>query len=269
MRKAALLAATALCALGVPAYADTIDPLDPLHSTVCSGAGTGCATTDNNSFAPLTQLTNWGFQISPGPATGDTLTLAILVPLNQILALGQTQTSFSLPAVTDAHSGLTIVQSTQLGLFNAGDGTSLSGFLGLNNGFSPTDNFSNASAGEATENPGFAANPNFVAFTVTLTGSIALEAADATTLLNDFSFGANVPDGTVIAGFFHETTDKQGNPCISKCYIGTAASNDLVVGTTSVPVPGPTVGAGLPGLGAAGFALLGLNRLRRRRTSVA
>jgi hypothetical protein len=50
----------------------------------------------------------------------------------------------------------------------------------------------------------------------------------------------------VIVGLFHETIDHKGNP--TNDFVGTAASADLVITSTNVSVPGPIVGAGLPGL---------------------
>jgi hypothetical protein len=75
VRKFLLAAALALPSL--PAVADA------LHGVVCGPGGTGCINTDNNNFAPIPGgvSTNWGFEISPGPQTGD-LILAVLVPTN-------------------------------------------------------------------------------------------------------------------------------------------------------------------------------------------
>jgi hypothetical protein len=224
---------------------------DPLHGTVCTGAGTGCSNTDNGSFAPLPagQFTNWGFDISPGPATGN-LILAILVPTN-----GINVGTFNLPTLTDdGGPSLSEVVVSRVSLFNSSS-PDLPTYLGLS-GYSPTDNFSNASAGETTAiDPGFSGS--FLAFTVTLTG-ITLNDESSTTIMNDFSFGSNLPAGTVIGGLFAETSGSQAGKDI-----GTAASGDLVI-TPTAAVPGPTAGAGLPGLALAGFGLfIGWRRRRR------
>jgi hypothetical protein len=231
------------------ANAQTVE--DPLHGMICTGAGTGCSNAaDNNSFTPLPagQFTNWGFSISPAPQTGN-LTLVVLVPTNNISV-----TTFNLPGLTDNGGpslGETVFSRTSL--FNAGS-PDLAAYLTLPNAssYSPTDNFSNASAGEASLNPGFSGN--FLAFTINVPG-ITLGGTSDTTLANDFSFGSNLPTGTAIVGLFQSNTGD---------FIGTAASADLVVNQLAA-VPGPIVGAGLPGLFA--FALLGLARLRRFRNS--
>jgi hypothetical protein len=258
-----LMVATALAlAFAAPAYADIIDPL---HSVVCSSGGTACVNTDNNDFAPTTQDTNLGFEISPPNSNSGTLTLAIMVPTNLIDV-----TTFSLGTLKD--NGVAIPSgdiSKIAGLFNTGDGSSLAAFLGLPNAglYSPTDNFSNASAGEIDPSKGPVVNAgfggDFLTFTVTLPG-ITLDAQGSATIANDFSFGTNIPVGTVIAGFF-ATLDGQGNPE----FVGTAASEDLVLTQQFSAVPAPIVGAGIPGIIAGSLTLLGLGRYRRKRLAAA
>jgi hypothetical protein len=252
MKKMLLLAVAALLA-AAPANADTIDPLDPLHGMICSGAGTGCSNAaDNGSFTPLSQTNNWGFSISPGPATGD-LILAILVPTNSINIA-----TFNIPSLTDNGGGpLASSVFSRTTLFNVGDGASLSAYLNLPNAgsYSPTDNFANASAGEATENPLFSGN--FLAFTIALTG-ITLGDTSSTTIANDFSFGANLPAGTVIVGLFNELVDKKGDAVNQ--FIGTAASADLVITPFASETPLPAA-AWLFGSALGGGAML----LRRRK----
>lgn len=252
MRKClALMLAVAALFVVRPALGDTV--LDPLLSYSCTGAGTGCAQTDNGTFAPLSQVNNWGFEIAPGPQTGS-LTLGIFVPTNLI-----DTTTFALPGLTDNGGGL-LAALKIAALLNAGDGSSIATYLNLPNAgdFSPTDNFANLSAGEAVENPGFGGN--FLSFTVTL-NNITLDGNGSTTLLNDFSFGANLPAGTVIAGFFTIAD------CSKNCFVGTAASNDLVVtplATGETPLPG-AVWLFASGLGAFGMML----RKRRKQLALA
>jgi hypothetical protein len=77
----------------------------------------------------------------------------VLVPTNTINV-----TTYNLPALTDnAGPALTENVFSRVNLFNAGSPV-LPSYLGLAGSYSPNDNFSNASAGEATENPGFSGN---------------------------------------------------------------------------------------------------------------
>jgi PEP-CTERM motif len=251
--KKLLLTATVLAAFYMPASAQIVD--DPLHSVVCGSGGTGCVNTDNGSFAPLPAgvVTNWGFEISPPNSNSGTLFLGVLVPTNSIDA-----STFNLPTLTDNGGGpLTETVVSRSVLFTSANGSNLASYLGLGNNFSPTDNFSNASAGEATLNPSF--NGKFLAFTVAIPG-VTLDAQGSTTIANDFSFGANLPAGTVIAGFF-TFTDSKGME-----FVGTAASGDLVVSPVASAVPEPaTWGMMLLGFIGLGFAF----RQRRRMVGLA
>jgi hypothetical protein len=251
--KRVLLAATALAAIAlsgmVSAKADTLE--DPLHGMVCSGAGTGCSNAgDNGSFTPLASVSNFAFSISPGPASGN-LTLVFGVPTDEI-----NTGTFNLPGLTDNGGGVGSSVFSRVNFFNAGSGL-LSSYLGLAS-FSPTDNFSNLSAGTSTFDPTFGGN--FLVFTATIPG-ITLNKTSDTTALNDFSFGSNLPGGSFITGLFVET---DGN-CGDKCNIGTAASAHLV---TTHSVPGPLAGAGLPGILAGCIGLVGLARRRFKKRPV-
>jgi hypothetical protein len=247
--KKLLLAGASLAFLAVPAMADTVD--DPLHSAVCGAGGTGCVNTDLGAFAPIAGDVNWTFMPSPGPQTGETF-IVVLVPTNQINPL-----TYNTPTLSDnggsPFSGNVV---SRLNLFNAGNGASLAAYAGLPAAFgaySPTDNFSNASAGQSTYNPGF--NGNFLVFTFDL-GMLTLDAQGAVNTTNNFSAAASLPVGTVITAFMESQTTQKD--------IGTAPSEDLIV-THSDPVPGPVVGAGLPGMMAMLFGGLLLSRRRRNR----
>jgi hypothetical protein len=247
----------AACALLVPVTAPSAAILgDPLLSYSCSGAGTGCAQTDNGTFAPLSSA-NWGFEIAPGPATGN-LTLGIFVPTNEINA-----STYALPTLNE--NGSALGAFLKIGaLLNVGDGSSIATFLGLPNAgsFSPTDNFANLSAGEGVENPGFGGN--FLAFKITLNG-VTLDGNGSSTLLQDFMFGSNLPAGAVIVAFFNETVDAKGVACTNNCFIGTAASNDLVVTPQLLSTPLPSA-VWLFGSAIAGLGLLSRRRKTRKET---
>jgi len=243
-----LLLTTALLALGLQgAVADTL--LDPLHGMVCSGAGTACTNSgDNGSFTPLGSVSNWGFSVNPGPATGN-LTLVFMVPTNEINVA-----TFNLPGLTDNGGSIGTSVFSRVSLFQSGS-PDLPVYLGLPNAgsYSPTDNFSNMSAGTSNFDPGFTGQ--FLVFTATLNG-INLSDVSSTTILNDFSFGSNLPAGTEIAGLFFETSGPEAGS-----YIGTAASGHLT--TTTLAVPGPVAGAGLPGLITLGAGVVAWTRRRR------
>jgi hypothetical protein len=246
-----MLATTALIGFAImPAMADTID--DPLHGLVCSSATSCTNAGDNGSFTPLASAANFGFSISPGPATGN-LELVIGVPTNEI-----NTGTFVLPGLTDNSSGTTSTVFSRTNFFNAASASGtgvLSTYLGLG-AFSPTDNFSNLSAGTTANDSGFGGN--FLVFTVTLSNVVIGDNASCGTICattQDFSFGSNLPGGSFITGLFVETAPNMEN-------VGTAASAHLVQ-TAAAPVPGPIAGAGIPGF--FGLLMLGLARFRQKR----
>jgi hypothetical protein len=257
MKKLLLATTATLAFLATAGPSSAQDALDPLHGTVCTGTGTSCVNLDNGSFVPFTQ-SNFGFEISGpiSPATGN-LTLVFGVPTNEI-----NTGTFNLPGLLD-NASISVTTAVANGdrttFFNSVTGSSLAGFVNLAGSFSPTDNFSNLSAGVIGVDPGFLGN--FLVFTATING-VLLDAQGSTTLTNDFAFGSNLPAGTFIAGLFTITSG-----CDKNCDIGTAASSHLVV-TPQVAVPGPIVGAGLPGLVAGCMTMLGLGRWRKRRNGL-
>jgi hypothetical protein len=216
--KRTVLAGLALLAGVGFAQADTFDPLDPLISYSCTGTSGGCAQNDNGTFTPLSNL-GFGWKIAPGPATGN-LTIGVFVPTNEI-----NLPTFVLPGLTD-NGGSLLLALKIAALLNAADGASIATYLGLPNAgsYSPTDNFANLFTG------------NYEGFKITIPNLTLDGQGGGSTLLNEFLFGANLPAGSVIVGFFEELSGP--NP---GGFVGTAASNDLVVTPQLVdttPIPG-------------------------------
>ena len=223
----ALVGAVALFGL-VPTvgYADIID--DPLH-----GFCTGC--NDNGTVTPIptNPPSNFTFTASPGPQTGE-MFLDILVP-----NVGTAPTSFT---VTDTGSP-NVTASRVDTVFNSG---TLQGFLAAN-GF---PNLSSASP-----------NNPIGGFPGSTTGFFVFQADLGLQTLGDnsspgptkFGIAQSLAIGSSIVAFLDTTvTGGSGNGVVA-----TALSGQLFV-------PGPVVGAGLPGLLAACGSLLVLARRRRR-----
>lgn len=253
MRRLWLLAGAVLLAgMGV-AKADTFDPLDPLISYSCTGTSGGCAQNDNGTFTPLSNL-GFGWKIAPGPATGN-LTIGVFVPTNEI-----NLPTFVLPGLTD-NGGSLLLALKIAALLNAADGASIATYLGLPNAgsYSPTDNFANLSVGTPLQDPGFTGN--YEGFKITIPNITLDGQGGGSTLLNEFLFGANLPAGSVIVGFFEELSGP--NP---GAFVGTAASNDLVVTPQLVdttPLPSAILMFG-SAIGGAFFAMRGANKRRKK-----
>ena len=235
---AVLLAGTALA---TTARADIVEP-DPLH-----GACTGCThvTIGGNDVTLLGPggVTNFGFTSSPPGGTGD-LQLKFLIP-----------TSYGLAAVQAyaAANTVTGTSSSALSLYSATPWTS---------GFLETDYLNNTLANGAPKNPLDAWLGATQTLQPTANGYFLLTAAmgpyvlggQSDPLSNTFSLSSGVYfEGGLIAG----------NLFTANGVISTAQSSALFSAT---PVPGPIVGAGLPGLLSACFGLFGLNYWRKRRT---
>ena len=224
----ALVGAVALFGL-VPTvgYADIID--DPLH-----GFCTGC--NDNGTVTPIptNPPSNFTFTASPGPQTGE-MFLDILVPNVGTAPTSLTATVSGSPNVTAGRVDT---------VFNSG---TLQGFLAAN-GF--------PSLSSASPN-----NP-IGAFPGSTTGFFVFQADLGTQTLGNPSNSPAGPNlgivqtlalGSSIVGFLN--TNVTGGS--QNGVIATAPSGQLFV-------PGPVVGAGLPGLLAACGSLLVLARRRRR-----
>jgi len=242
--RASLLAtciALAAAAMTGAALADTIE--DPLHG-FCS-AGCTEATIGGNAVTPLPSVTNFGFNASPAQS-GD-LVLKFLIPDSVALSTvqawvaGETITgtstgALSLFSTTPWTSGT--LESNYLGITSFANGSPpnpLSAWLGATQTLAPT------------------ANGYFVVLADV--GNYSLP-TPGTTPPDIFSLSpvSYFAGGLIVADLFtgpNHTLD-----------VTTAQSGALFVAS----VPGPIVGAGLPGLIAACGSLLALARRRRQRT---
>jgi hypothetical protein len=241
--KKLLLGATALSLVWMgSAKADTF--IDPLQG-VCSGA---CI--DNGQFTPIVQAqadTQFGFRIDPAGQI-DSLKLVFLVP-NTITA----PATISLDELNPTTLAVTAALSaTSAGTWTSASGLTLSQFLGLGS-ITPSNPFSAFQVGADT---GVSA---FNVFTVDVNTSSLGTICNCDTPGDRFKLlSLFAAAGVDIVGF---ATLPGGS------IVGTAPSGQLQISTASA-VPGPVVGAGLPGLIAACVTLIGLAKRRRNKLVV-
>jgi hypothetical protein len=207
-------------------HAVTLD--DPLH-----GSCAGCV--DNGNNTPLVSQP-FSFSVSPGPQTG-TFLLEVLEPSASPI------TNFTLTGTSTNTGAINTIGTLLPGVFNSGD---LADFVGLPGG----------SGNTSPANPigGFLGASSYSVFQVnlgtqTLTKNGPTCQDNVVSGCNPFLNITDLPLNSYIVGFLEQSG---GN-------IATALSGALLV-------PGPVVGAGLPGLIAACGGLLALARRRRRRT---
>jgi hypothetical protein len=243
MKKLLLATTVAFWAAAGPAGAQVVD--DPLHGFCAAG----CA--DNGTNTPITSNppVNFGFTISPGPQTGD-LVLDILVP----------NTAPVNPANTVTITGSTVPGGSEnFALFSTTAWTS--GFL---------DTYLGLSA--SPSNPIDAYLPSTQALGGSLasaTGFFVLQADLGTQTLSGPS-GPFSPtftlnrgaEGMYVVGFF------DGNVATANSGALFETGSGNTINPVISPVPGPIVGAGLPGMIAGCMTLLGLGRWRRKRHGV-
>jgi hypothetical protein len=220
---------------------------DPLHG-VCNGSGVGTCI-DNGTNTPLGNSTAFGFEISPGPQTGD-LTIVALIPNNDSVTLGN--------LVETSPIAQTVSFAAVSGTWTTG---TLATFLGISaspdNGidaFLPTTNFYDSGA------------TGFKVYTADI-GTLTISKTGSGGGSPTFNMVSGLPLGAYLVGFCSDLSNPGGDCTVgsktSTTEVATANSGALLVdGRTPPPeVPEPTTLALFAaGLGGLGFAL------RRRQT---
>lgn len=233
--KKLLLAASMLTALALPAGAATID--DPLHLTCLVGC-TSNGTTIDIGNPPL----NFGVQSSPQQDVAGPLYFDFLVPTTYgiIPSISVTGSLYGATSFTASLVSSTAWTTGDLADYLA---AYISGFAASPE--NPISAFLDSGAGFYVYQG--------LAGIYTLPQQGTLLSLGTTPL---WSVTGGVPNGTGITAFFDDGA-------LGGTLIATANSSSLHA------VPGPIVGAGIPGLVMAVLGMFGLNRARRRRAAAA
>jgi hypothetical protein len=235
-------------AMAGPVKADMLDPL--LGQCLA-----GCV--DNGTATPITQTqaqTEFGFSISPPNQSGD-LKLVFLVPNTTITAPVVTNLSgpgqgFSGPGGTGLVSGIQFTTGDLTTYLQNANPVMFGGLAGT----SPPNPFNAFSTPDGNIGIPVAGFSVYAIDAGVFTGLLG----PSNTTIDQFRDNGALPIGTEIVAFLNRGT--ANNPD----WVSTAQSGQLQI-TTNAAVPGPIVGAGIPGLVTACLGLLGLNRQRRRR----
>ena len=260
MAVAALLATTALINPG-RAGAVVID--DPLHGEVCTSALGGCTNSgDNGTNTPITSNPPVNFGFSSSPAQAGTLTLDFLIPDNINIPV-------NFPGISVTGSGIT--GSALATLYSSTPWTAgqLDTYLNIN--ASPTNPIGAFLPSTQTLLGNPAGLDGFFVFQLKNFAAFDLphpncdpNCGPGNTLPDIFSVNVFAQGGYIV-GFLDTGDSKLVATANSAALFDTTPGNTINQQCTNCAVPGPIVGAGLPGLIAGLFGLVSLNWNRRRR----
>jgi hypothetical protein len=212
MRRMLAKVALVLVASGASSWADTILYPDPLHG-YCQGVGQ-CIDNGTNSPTTNNPPINFGFTVSPGPASGDFL-IDVLVPNNE---------------ARPASFAITGTQTGTATLFSATPWTTgnLAPFLGIS--ASPDNPIGAFLPSTQGFDPG---TTGFFVFQVDL-GSVLLQDASNPNVIPLLNISPDLPLASYIVGFLNEGTAANPN------WVATANSGAIFERDAPPAVPEPS-----------------------------